>query len=81
MAQDFPGSRISIDMERGQSNDVRCRSCATVYLKPTEGGTIARNPGCPTCGYVGWVPVTLSAAWQRDRSDADRPLLRVATRG
>jgi hypothetical protein len=34
---------------------VRCLNCAVVYVKPTGGGTVSANPGCPACGYVGWV--------------------------
>ena len=34
---------------------VRCLSCGIVYVKPTGGGTVSANPGCPECGYVGWV--------------------------
>jgi hypothetical protein len=34
---------------------VRCLSCAIVYVKPTGGGTVSANPGCPECGYLGWV--------------------------
>ncbi len=68
-------------MERGHSDDVRCLDCATVYTKPVGGGTIARNPGCPTCGYVGWVPLPVSVASRPDRSGADRLLRRVATPG
>lgn len=44
---------------------VRCLGCGTLYAKPDGGGTIEANPGCPRCGYVGWlaetVPVTLPA--------------------
>lgn len=35
---------------------VRCLSCGAVYPKPTALGTAESNPGCPRCGYVGWVP-------------------------
>jgi hypothetical protein len=28
------------------------------YVKPTGGGTVSANPGCPECGYVGWVNET-----------------------
>ena len=35
---------------------VRCLDCGTTYAKPADGGTVTRNPGCPRCGYVGWVP-------------------------
>ncbi len=41
---------------------VRCLGCGAVYSKPSGGGTATANPGCPECGYVGWVktsaPVT-----------------------
>jgi hypothetical protein len=41
---------------------VRCLECGAVYSKPAGGGTVRENPGCPECGYVGWVvaatPVT-----------------------
>jgi len=35
---------------------VRCLACGTVYPKPAALGTAESNPGCPRCGYVGWVP-------------------------
>jgi predicted nucleic acid-binding Zn-ribbon protein len=34
---------------------VRCLECGAVYTKPGDGGTVRENPGCPECGYVGWV--------------------------
>jgi len=34
---------------------VRCLGCGEVYAKPLGGGTVRANPGCPGCGYVGWV--------------------------
>lgn len=40
---------------------VRCLECSGVYAKPTAGGTVEKNPGCPQCGYVGWIPVSLPA--------------------
>jgi hypothetical protein len=56
---------------------VRCLGCSAVYSKPSGGGTATANPGCPECGYVGWVktaaPIT-EPSLQR-RSDAD-PLRR-----
>lgn len=39
------------------SESVRCLSCRRVYDKPAEGGTANSNPGCPACGYVGWLSV------------------------
>jgi hypothetical protein len=37
---------------------VRCLECGSPYSKPAGGGTAATNPGCPECGYLGWVPVS-----------------------
>jgi transposase-like protein len=37
---------------------VRCLKCSATYVKPSGGGTVSANPGCPDCGYVGWVRVT-----------------------
>ena len=34
---------------------VRCLDCRALYVKPADGGTLQRNPGCPACGYLGWV--------------------------
>jgi hypothetical protein len=34
---------------------VRCLDCGTTYLKPCGGTITRRNPGCPRCGYVGWI--------------------------
>jgi hypothetical protein len=34
---------------------VRCLECGALYAKPAGGGTVQANPGCPECGYVGWV--------------------------
>jgi phage FluMu protein Com len=36
---------------------VRCLECGAVYAKPAGGGVVQANPGCPECGYVGWVTV------------------------
>jgi hypothetical protein len=36
---------------------VRCLECGSVYAKPVDGGTVRQNPGCPECGYVGWVAI------------------------
>ena len=37
-------------------SSVRCLACGTVYPKSSSLGTAESNPGCPRCGYVGWVP-------------------------
>jgi hypothetical protein len=55
---------------------VRCLECGAVYAKPFGGGTVRENPGCPDCGYVGWMstpPATLTAALQPSRFAAGRP--------
>jgi hypothetical protein len=60
--------------------NVRCLECGSVYTKPTRGGTARANPGCPDCGYVGWVatsgPVTTSS--ESRRSDEGPQLGRSA---
>ena len=54
---------------------VRCLECGEIYSKPkpAAGGTVDKNPGCPACGYVGWIPLTRSAESESRRSGADRP--------
>ena len=60
--------------------NVRCLECGAVYAKPARGGTAKANPGCPECGYVGWLSVSVSAGAEiaRLRSAADRHLPRSA---
>jgi hypothetical protein len=52
---------------------VRCLSCSVRYVKPVGGGTVSANPGCPACGYVGWVletsPVKRTASHLRFAAD------------
>ena len=59
---------------------VRCLECATVYAKPSRGGTARLNPGCPECGYIGWLSVDLPLRPRSapNRSDEDPPLDRSA---
>ena len=38
---------------------VLCLECTEIYSKPFAGGTVEKNPGCPECGYVGWIPIRL----------------------
>ena len=38
---------------------VRCLECGSVYAKPSGGGTVQQNPGCPDCGYLGWLSATV----------------------
>jgi hypothetical protein len=40
---------------------VRCLDCGTSYLKPCGGTITRRNPGCPRCGYVGWISALVPA--------------------
>ena len=60
---------------------VRCLECGDVYLKPHGRGTAGSNPGCPTCGYIGWVDadVLVTPAMLRNRFAAD-PLRRRSDR-
>jgi hypothetical protein len=53
---------------------VRCLGCGSVYVKPLGEGTAADNPGCPRCGYVGWIPT------DREVNGASTPLHSVADR-
>ena len=57
-------------ISRHGTQTVTCLECGTNYPKPVNGGTTARNPGCPSCGYVGWLEVEVTvrvgpASWQR----------------
>jgi hypothetical protein len=45
--------------------NVRCLECGAVYSKPAGGGTVATNPGCPECSYLGWIPVAQPFAGPR----------------
>jgi hypothetical protein len=67
----------------GLVESVRCLDCGAVYGKPQRGGTARQNPGCPVCGYVGWIAATvpLTAEERRRRSDEDRQQLRRAQSG
>jgi hypothetical protein len=51
-------------------------------LEAAAGGTVNQNPGCPTCGYLGWIPVSLPQERESPpHSAAGRPRLRhVPTR-
>ena len=53
---------------------VRCLECGEVYAKPRAGGTVKENPGCPECGYVGWISTApaFSEEWLPSRSAAGR---------
>jgi hypothetical protein len=45
-----------------QIDRVRCLECGAKYVKPADGGTVNENPGCPKCGYLGWISATIPAA-------------------
>jgi hypothetical protein len=45
-----------------QIDRVRCLECGAKYVKPADGGTVHENPGCPKCGYVGWISATIPAS-------------------
>ena len=44
-----------------QIDRVRCLECGSKYVKPADGGTVHENPGCPRCGYVGWISTAIPA--------------------
>jgi hypothetical protein len=80
------GVDMSMDRKRDEGPDlavyesVQCLECGAVYAKPSRGGTARANPGCPDCGYVGWLAVNLPFRGARApvRSDEDRQLGRSA---
>jgi hypothetical protein len=49
---------------------VRCLECGEVYSKPIAGGTVQKNPGCPCCGYVGWIPLSVPRGAESPRRSA-----------
>lgn len=57
---------------------VRCLSCGAAYAKPSSGGTVRANPGCPECAYVGWVLAPDLTRHEPPRSAEDRPRRRSA---
>ena len=51
---------------------VRCLDCSTSYSKPAGGGTVHENPGCPRCGYLGWMAAAVpTGPLARGRSAED----------
>jgi hypothetical protein len=54
---------------------VRCLECGTAYAKPSTGGTVDQNPGCPRCGYIGWIdlPVEVMPQAAPTRYGVDPP--------
>lgn len=64
---------------------VRCLDCGLAYAKPAGGGTVRDNPGCPSCGYLGWIPAGVaydvtSGGAPSARSVVDLRLRRAAPR-
>ena len=61
---------------------VRCLDCGNLYAKPSRGGTVEENPGCPHCGYLGWIPgaVDFNAAASPSRSVVDLRQRRASRR-
>jgi predicted nucleic acid-binding Zn-ribbon protein len=57
---------------------VRCLECGSSYSKPSGGGTAAANPGCPDCGYLGWLPFSAEEEPPLRRSAEDPPRRRFA---
>ena len=56
---------------------VRCLDCSTSYSKPAGGGTVHENPGCPRCGYLGWIATTVpTEPAARDHSSTSTAVLR-----
>jgi hypothetical protein len=61
-----------------QSETVRCLSCGASYAKPSIGGTVRANPGCPECDYVGWMLASSLTRLEPRRFSEDRPRRRSA---
>jgi predicted nucleic acid-binding Zn-ribbon protein len=51
---------------------VRCLECGALYAKPAGGGTVRSNPGCPECGYLGWMTVPARPSAHGDESEEAR---------
>lgn len=59
---------------------VRCLECGAVYAKPASGGTVRANPGCPECGYLGWLAASIPfrRAGAQSHYASDHPSRRTA---
>jgi phage FluMu protein Com len=68
----YVGMGIAVPKEASLAllESVRCLECGEIYSKPNGRGTVQKNPGCPTCGYVGWIPIRLPAAPRARRHSA-----------
>jgi len=63
-----PGPQLTV------VESVSCLECGVVYAKPQAGGTVRENPGCPECGYLGWMasPPSFREEWLPSRPAAGR---------
>jgi hypothetical protein len=84
VAQVCAGSGVIVDVEQHAETpilelieSVRCLACGSVYAKPARGGTVAANPGCPGCGYLGWLPLALPLKRTRSRRRSGGETLRL----
>jgi predicted nucleic acid-binding Zn-ribbon protein len=57
---EYEGVRQLYAISKHGTQTVTCLECGTMYPKPASGTTTARNPGCPNCGYVGWLEVEVT---------------------
>ena len=62
---------LRVDAPLHTLEPVRCLQCGTGYEKPRGRGAFQDNPGCPSCGYVGWIMV--SAPLERHGEPASGP--------
>jgi hypothetical protein len=58
-------------ISRHGTHSVTCLECGTMYPKPVRGSTSIRNPGCPECGYVGWLEVEVTVRFGRGPANAN----------
>jgi predicted RNA-binding Zn-ribbon protein involved in translation (DUF1610 family) len=41
---------------------VCCLECGANYVRPADERTAQSNPGCPKCGYFGWISAVVPTA-------------------
>jgi NAD-dependent SIR2 family protein deacetylase len=68
---EYEGVRQLHAVSKHGTQTVTCLECGTAYPKPTNGSTTARNPGCPNCGYVGWLEVEVTVRIGRGGDTAE----------
>ncbi len=54
---------------------VRCLECGAQYTRTEPGRRTTVDQSCPSCGYVGWIPVNVAAPPRLARRAAWRPRL------